>query len=99
MYKAAQLVRSCWALRDYTLTFGIPLLSGKDSMYTDGELKGPSGESQKVSGLPTLQFTATSVIEDIRRCVTMEFKVPGDLLYVLGETRDELGAGEYYQKL
>ena len=95
-YKAAQLVRACWALRDYALALEIPLLSGKDSMYTDGEVKGPFGMRQKISGLPTLQFTATTVVEDIEKCVTMEVKVPGDFVYVLGETRDELGAGEYY---
>ena len=33
--KAAQLVRANWALKDYCLGFGIPLLSGKDSMYVD----------------------------------------------------------------
>lgn len=98
-YKAAQLVRACWALRDYTLAFEIPLLSGKDSMYTDGELKGPFGMSQKISGLPTLQFTATTVVTDIRKCVTMELKVPGDLVYILGKTGDELGASEYYQMM
>jgi phosphoribosylformylglycinamidine synthase II len=95
-YKAAQLVRACWALRDYTSAFEIPLLSGKDSMYTDGEVKGPSGRSEKISGLPTFQFTATTVVEDIRNCVTMDIKIPGDLVYILGETRDELGASEYY---
>ena len=98
-YKAAQLVRACWALRDYTLAFEIPLLSGKDSMYTDGELKGPSGASQKVSGLPTLQFTATALVKDISKCVTMEFKAPGDLVYILGRTKNELGASEYYQMM
>ncbi|HUU40246.1 MAG TPA: phosphoribosylformylglycinamidine synthase subunit PurS, partial [Desulfatiglandales bacterium] len=98
-YKAAQLVRSCWALRDYTLAFEIPLLSGKDSMYTDGELEGPFGMSQKISGLPTLQFTATTIVNDIRECVTMDFKEPGDLVYILGETRNDLGAGEYYRMM
>jgi phosphoribosylformylglycinamidine synthase len=39
------------------------------------------------------------VVEDIEKCVTMEIKVPGDLVYVLGQTRDELGAGEYYQMM
>ena len=95
-YKAAQLVRACWALRDYIGAFEIPLLSGKDSMYTDGEVKGPSGRSEKISGLPTFQFTATTVVEDIRKCVTMDVKIPGDSVYILGETRDELGASEYY---
>ncbi len=98
-YKAAQLVRACWALRDYTLAFEIPLLSGKDSMYTDGEVKGSFGMTQKISGLPTLQFTATTRVEDIRKCVTMDVKMPGDLVYILGVTGDELGAGEYYQMM
>jgi len=98
-YKAAQLVRSNWALRDMCLAYGIPLLSGKDSMYIDGNLKGPYGESRKLSGLPTLMFTASSVVEDVRKCLTMDVKAPGDLVYVVGETRDELGGGEYYQML
>ncbi|MBN1847042.1 MAG: phosphoribosylformylglycinamidine synthase subunit PurS [Deltaproteobacteria bacterium] len=98
-YKAAQLVRSNWALRDYCLAFGIPLLSGKDSMYIDGNLEGPFGEKRKVSGLPTLLFTVSSVIQDITRCVTMDAKFPGDLIYVLGDTKNELGGGEYYQMM
>jgi phosphoribosylformylglycinamidine synthase subunit PurSL len=96
-YKAAQLVRSNWALRDYCLAYGIPLLSGKDSMYVDGLLEGPFGERRKVSGLPTLLFTVSSVIPDIRACVTMDAKCAEDLIYILGETRNELGGGEYYQ--
>jgi phosphoribosylformylglycinamidine synthase II len=98
-YKAAQLVRSNRALRDTCLAYGIPLLSGKDSMYIDGNLKGPFGERRKVSGLPTLLFTVSSVVEDIYRCVSMDVKFPGDRVYVLGETRDELGGGEYYQMM
>jgi phosphoribosylformylglycinamidine synthase len=98
-YKAAQLVRSNWALKDTCLAYGIPLLSGKDSMYIDGNLKGPYGESRKVSGLPTLLFTVSSVVEDVRRCVTMDAKEPGDLVYIIGLTRDELGAGEFYQMM
>jgi phosphoribosylformylglycinamidine synthase len=96
-FKAAQLVRSNWALRDYCMAYGIPLLSGKDSMYIDGNLEGPYGERRKVSGLPTLLFTACSVVSDITKCITMDVKFPGDLVYVLGETKNELGASEYYQ--
>ncbi|MFZ7112403.1 MAG: phosphoribosylformylglycinamidine synthase subunit PurS [Desulfatiglandales bacterium] len=98
-YKAAQLVRSNWALRDTCLAFGIPLLSGKDSMYVDGNLEGPFGERRKISGMPTLLFTASSTIPDISRCVTMDAKFPEDLVYVLGVTRDELGGSEYYQMM
>jgi phosphoribosylformylglycinamidine synthase len=96
-YKAAQLVRANWALKDVCAAYEIPLLSGKDSMYVDGHLKGPYGETHKVSALPTLQFTCTTVVDDITRCVTMDAKCPGDLVYVVGGTKDELGASEYYE--
>jgi phosphoribosylformylglycinamidine synthase II len=98
-YKAAQLVRANWALKDYCLGYGIPLLSGKDSMYVDGNLEGPFGERRKVSGLPTLLFTVSSVIKDITKCVTIDAKQPEDLVYALGATRNELGGGEYYQMM
>jgi phosphoribosylformylglycinamidine (FGAM) synthase-like enzyme len=98
-HKAAQLVRANWALEEYCRGFGIPLLSGKDSMYVDGNLEGEFGERHKVSGLETMQFTGTSVIEDIRRCTTLEAKMAGDLVYVVGLTRNELGGSEYYDLL
>lgn len=98
-YKAAQLVRANWALRDMCLAYGIPLLSGKDSMYVDGHLAGEFGERHKISGLPTMQFTATGVVPDVLDAVTMDSKMPGDLVYVLGETANELGGSEYYELL
>ena len=96
-FKAAQLVRSCRALQDLCLAYEIPLLSGKDSMYVDGHLTGRYGESHKVSALETLQFSATSLVADVTGCVSMELKAPGDLVYILGLTRNELGASEYYE--
>jgi len=95
-YKAAQLVRANVALRDLCLAYSIPLLSGKDSMYVDGNLPGPFGERHKVSGIPTMQFTATGIVPDVLESQTMEAKSPGDLVYVLGATRNELGGSAYY---
>ncbi len=96
-FKAAQLVRSCRALRDLCMAYEIPLLSGKDSMYIDGYLPGKYGEAHKVSGPETLQFSTVSVLNDITQCVTLDSKMPGDLVYVLGATRNELGGSEYYE--
>ena len=97
-FKAAQLVRSCRAMADICAQWEIPLLSGKDSMYADGHLPGAYGEHHKVSTLETLQFSVTGVVEDVRKCVSMDFKAPGDLVYILGITRNELGASEYYDR-
>ena len=96
-YKAAQLVRANLALKEYCLAYGIPLLSGKDSMYIDGHLPGDFQETHKVSGLPTLLFTAVSVIPDVARCLTLDCKEPDDYVYLVGTTLPELGGSELYE--
>jgi phosphoribosylformylglycinamidine synthase len=95
-FKAAQLVRACFALRDLCLAYGIPLLSGKDSMYVDGHLTGRYGEAHKVSAPETMQFAAISVVPDIARVVSLDAKIAGDRVYAAGFTRNELGGSEYY---
>ncbi len=97
-FKAAQLVRACRALKEMCLSYGIPLLSGKDSMYVDGHLPGAYGETHKVSALETIQFSAVGLIEDVKKCQTLDAKCEGDLVYVLGITRNECGASEYYDR-
>jgi phosphoribosylformylglycinamidine synthase len=93
-YKAAQLVRANKALYDYCLAFGVPLISGKDSMKNDYQI----GDT-KISIPPTVLFSVIGKIEDIRKGVTMDAKRSGDLVYLLGITRNELGASEYYDML
>ncbi|MFZ5586223.1 MAG: AIR synthase-related protein [Thermodesulfobacteriota bacterium] len=95
-YKAAQLVRACWALKYACLALGIPLLSGKDSMYVDGKLKSRHGLTRRVSGPPTMMFTATAPVPRLERAQTLEPKVAGDAVYVLGRTQDELGGSALY---
>jgi len=95
-HKLAQLVRANKALYDYTTFFKTPCVSGKDSMFVDGNLVDKDGKTHRVSGLPALHFTAVARIDDVNKCTSMDVKKPGDLIYVVGETRDELGASEYY---
>jgi phosphoribosylformylglycinamidine synthase II len=93
-YKLAQLVRANMALYDYTTYFGIPCISGKDSMKNDYRI----GDN-KISIPPTVLFSLMGKIEDVRRAVTMDVKRAGDVVYVIGETFDELGGSEYYAML
>ena len=93
-YKLAQLVRSNKALYDYTTKFCVPCISGKDSMKNDYMI-----EDIKISIPPTLLFSVIAKIDDVRKAVTMDAKKPGDLVYVLGATKDELGGSEYYAML
>ena len=87
-------MRANRALYDYTTAYMIPLISGKDSMKNDyiiGDLK--------ISIPPTVLFSMIGRIDDVRKAVTMDAKSAGDLVYVLGETRDELGGSEYFSSV
>jgi phosphoribosylformylglycinamidine synthase len=90
-FKLAQLVRSCQALYDCTTHYKIPLISGKDSMKNDYMIGGV-----KISIPPTLLISMIGKIKDVRKAVTMDAKQEGDLVYVLGLTKNELGGSEYY---
>jgi len=53
----------------------------------------------KISVPPTLLVSAMGQIEDVRRAVTLETLAPGDVAFLLGTTRDETGASEYFRYL
>jgi phosphoribosylformylglycinamidine synthase len=53
--------------------------------------------SVKISVPPTLLISAIGKIPDIRKAVTMDVKCPGDWVYVVGITKNELGGSEYAQ--
>ncbi|UCH03104.1 MAG: phosphoribosylformylglycinamidine synthase [Candidatus Bathyarchaeota archaeon] len=91
-YKLAQLVRACKALYDYSKAFDLPFISGKDSMKNDGVVFGT-----KISIPPTLLITVIAKMDDVRKAVTLDLKKPGDLVYIIGETFEELGGSEYFR--
>jgi len=78
-------VKACY---DFAKAFNTPFISGKDSLYNES-LLGPV--------LPTLLITAIGVIPDIRKVISLDFKSPRNPIYMLGITRLELGASEYYR--
>ena len=90
--KLAKLVQMCQALYDMATYFDIPLTSGKDSMKNDFKADGV-----KISVPPTILYSMTAKMPDVRRSVTAEFKADGDLVYQLGTTYDELGGSELYR--
>jgi phosphoribosylformylglycinamidine synthase subunit PurSL len=89
-HKLAQLVRSNMALYDFCRYYEIPLISGKDSMKNDYG----SGKN-KISIPPTLLFTLISKMDNVEKMVSMDFKKSGDLIYLTGETLNEIGGSEY----
>ena len=93
-YKLAQLVRANQALYNFTKLFKVPCISGKDSMKNDSTRGG-----KKISIPPSILFSAISKMDDISKAVTLDFKKAGDLVYVIGDTKNECGGSEYFAML
>jgi len=85
------LVRAAEACRDVALAFGTPFISGKDSLNNEYR-----SANRRISIPGTLLISAMGVVPDVRRCVTMDLKDPGNELYVVGATKDELGGSHYH---
>lgn len=87
------LVRAAQACYDGSIAFGTPFVSGKDSLNNEFSCE----DGRKISIPSTLLISAMSIVDDINKCVTMDAKGAGNFLFVLGETKDELGGSHYYK--
>jgi phosphoribosylformylglycinamidine synthase subunit PurSL len=87
-----ELVRAAQACHDIAQAYGTPFISGKDSL--NNQFVDPATGRRK--SIPTtLLISALSLVDDIRRLVTMDLKKPGNWIYVLGRTHDELGGSQF----
>ena len=89
------LVRAAEGCRDAAKGFGAPFISGKDSLYNQS--KDEKGRDLAVPG--TLLISALAPVPDVRKAVTMDFKGPGNSLFLIGRTNDELGGSLYHRLL
>ena len=88
------LVRAAQGCHDAALAYRTPFISGKDSL--NNEYVDRSGGKRAIP--PTLLISSLGIVPDVERAVTMDLKAPGDVLYIVGETRAELG-GSLYARL
>jgi phosphoribosylformylglycinamidine synthase len=87
------LVRAAQACYDGAMAFEAPFISGKDSLNNEFECE----DGTQISIPSTLLISAMSIVEDINKCVTMDAKRASNLLFVVGETKNELGGSHYYK--
>jgi phosphoribosylformylglycinamidine synthase len=85
------LVRAALACRDVAVAYGMPFISGKDSLNNEYQSGG-----RRVAIPPTLLISALGRVPDVRRCVTMDVKAAGNRLFLVGRTRDEMGGSHYH---
>jgi len=92
-----QLKMAAKACYDYATAYMTPFISGKDSMFNDFKGYDENNNPILISVPPTLLITATGVVDDVNKTISLDVKAPGDLIYIIGTTRDELGGSEYYE--
>ncbi|HTY45953.1 MAG TPA: phosphoribosylformylglycinamidine synthase subunit PurL [Patescibacteria group bacterium] len=88
------VVRAAYGCYDIAKAFGVPFISGKDSFYNEYTVK---HNSIAIPG--TLLISGMAVMEDVGKAVSMYAKKEGDLVYVVGQTFNELGGSHYYDIL
>jgi phosphoribosylformylglycinamidine synthase subunit PurL len=87
--RMGELYEACRGLGDIGRALDLPYVSGNVSLYN---------ESAKTAVPPTPEIFGVGIVEDIRTCVTSDFKKEANPIYLIGKhTEKELGGSEYYK--
>ncbi|MFO0902745.1 MAG: phosphoribosylformylglycinamidine synthase subunit PurL [Pirellulales bacterium] len=88
------LVRAALACYDSAVALGTPFISGKDSLNNEFSYV-VDGQKKTIAIPSSLLISALGQVDDVAKCVTMDFKEAGNRIYQVGVTRDELGGSHY----
>ncbi len=83
MWQFGQVIQG---MRDACLALEVPVVSGNVSFYN---------ETDGTPIYPTPTIGMVGILERVERVMTPWFKTAGDLVALLGHTREELGGSEY----
>ncbi|HEX2928446.1 MAG TPA: phosphoribosylformylglycinamidine synthase subunit PurL [Candidatus Binatia bacterium] len=87
MWQFAEVIRG---MRDACLALDVPVVSGNVSFYN---------ETDGIPIYPTPTIGMVGLLKKVRRVVTPWFKSSGDMVVLLGRTREELGGSEYLKSV
>jgi phosphoribosylformylglycinamidine synthase len=81
-----QFQQAVAGIRDACVALGTPVVSGNVSFYN---------ETQGRSIPPTPTIAMVGLLDDVSRCLGQGFRRAGDVVALIGRTREELGGSEY----
>ena len=85
-----QFVGAIKGMSTACLKFNTPVTGGNVSFYNQTVTNGV-----EVPVFPTPTIGMIGILEDKDRLMTLDFKQKGDLIFVLGECREDIGSSEY----
>jgi phosphoribosylformylglycinamidine synthase len=88
--RMGEFYECCRGLGYMAATLGVPFVSGNVSFYNESA-------AMKESIPPTPTILGIGLCDDVRECITVDVKDAGNLLYVIGETKEEFGGSAYYK--
>jgi phosphoribosylformylglycinamidine synthase len=89
------LVRAALACHDLAISLGTPFISGKDSLNNEFRYADQQGKQQLISIPPSLLISAIGQVDDAGKCITMDLKQSGNVLFVVGMTHNEMGGSHF----
>jgi phosphoribosylformylglycinamidine synthase II len=89
------LVRAAIACHDLSIAYQTPFISGKDSLHNEFSYTDSDGNRQTISIPATLLISALGQVPDVSKCVSMDFKSAGNLIYQIGSTGNHLGGSHW----
>lgn len=89
------LVRAALACHDFAVAFGTPFISGKDSLNNEFSFLDENGNKQTVAIPSSLLISALGQMDDVQQAITMDLKTPGNAIFLLGETKPEMGGSHF----
>lgn len=88
--RMADFYECCRGLGYMASSLGVPFVSGNVSFYNESVVLNESIP-------PTPTILGIGLCDDVRECVTVDVKEAGSRLYLIGETKEELGGSAYYK--
>lgn len=74
--------------------FETPVTGGNVSFYNQSQIG-----DQTIPVYPTPTIGMVGILEDVQNHTTLDFKEEGDVIYLLGQTQNDLGSSEYIRTI
>ncbi|WP_273445328.1 phosphoribosylformylglycinamidine synthase subunit PurL [Neolewinella agarilytica] len=90
-----QFVNAIKGMGEACRAFGTPVTGGNVSFYNQSQYEG--GRIEPVYPTPTIGMLG--VVENLKRTMTLDFKDQGDVIYLVGDSHDDIASSEYLRRV
>lgn len=90
-YQFAEAIRG---MGDACRRFETPVTGGNVSFYNQATMKG-----EVIPVYPTPTIGMLGIVDDHTKVMTLDFKNEGDVIYLVGQSRNDIGSSEYVREV